>query len=166
MVAHIQNISQEPQLVRIKGVKTVVKPGEIAECEESEKSIAKTYKSIFKVVDSTTIGKAPVASDALDYSKMKQPELRSLCVDRGIGLKAGVLKNADIIALLIAFDEAKKVEAPKVPETPVVEAPVVSDSVPSTDGSEGTQVGAESNASAPEVTITPAPENEISSIAE
>lgn len=120
MVAHIQNISQEPQLVRVKGIKMILKPGEVAECEESEKSIAKTYKSLFAVVDPATPRtvelKAPVVEEgSIDYTKLKQPALLNLCVDRGIGVKPGVNKNADLVTLLEEYD-AKVNEAPVVEE--------------------------------------------------
>ena len=121
MNAHIQNISQEPQLVRVKGVKTILKPGEVAEVDESEKSIAKTYKSLFAVVDPASPREieTPAKTEedgAMDYSKMKQPELRSLCVDRGIGLPGGVMKNADIVTLLEEFDKKAKETPAKTEE--------------------------------------------------
>lgn len=40
------------------------------------------------------------ASDTVDYSELKQPELKALLDERGIEYPSGVVSNADLIALL------------------------------------------------------------------
>ncbi len=45
------------------------------------------------------------STDTTDYSELKQPELKALCDDRGIEYPAGVVSNADLIALLESKSE-------------------------------------------------------------
>lgn len=130
-VFHIQNVSQEPQLVRVMGEKRVVNPGEVAEVLEAELGVTKTYKTLFKRVDplnpyTVELKKeeAPQTGSADPYEALKQPELKAELDKRGIEYPKGSVKN-DVLKDLLRADDVKKAtpEAPKADEVKTEEAP-------------------------------------------
>ena len=146
---HIQNVSQESQLVRVMGTKRVLNPGEVAEVTEQEENITKTYKSLFKKVDplnpyTVEIKEPEVTTPGSPYEAMKQPELKAELEKRGIEIPKGAIKN-DTLKAMLAEDDAKKA-TPEV-TTPGSEVKTEEAGEVKTEGSEAT--GTESTESAP-----------------
>ncbi len=62
-MAFIQNISEEKQLVRVQGEKKTLNPGEIAEVNDQEFGVIKTYSSVFAEVKQTIEGNSEEIED-------------------------------------------------------------------------------------------------------
>lgn len=132
----IQNISDEAQLVRVQGTKSILKPGEIAEVLESETAITKSYKRLFAELKTADGVQNPATTDTppaiVDpYDGLKQAELKQLAEDRKIDI-AGVKSNAGIIEKLKEADAQEALAKEVVDES--IQNPATTDTPPGETG--------------------------------